>query len=349
MKKLSLILICSLIISLTTACAEENLGISNNGRVSKAEPLAIHSLVQIDAWPEYQAKQDKFDEKNNFKLAPTYYSTGTDIYAQLQKADWQIASLGVSPAMMVLNTKKAELIGIASDESAANIIFARPNDPILTTTEPNGIRGAKELVQSKTFILTTASTSSVLLHHYLQQFNLSEKDISIQAMEPDEAIKAYKSGKGDYLILWSPYIYKAFDQGWQEVVNGKDLDLHIPMLYVANAKWAKENPDKLKAFLKIRDSYIQQLDATSEESTSSLKQFFKTELKVTLSDQQMSDLIKRHQLFTTDQQNKLISNGDLKEWMVDNANIYSIQGKFSKQALDNLSKSNFYITGDYLN
>ena len=62
----------------------------------------------------------------------------------------------------------------------------------------------------------------------------------------------------------------------------------------------------------------------------------------------MSDLIKRHQLFTTDQQNKLISNGDLKEWMVDNANIYSAQGKFSKQALDNLSKSNFYITGDYL-
>lgn len=342
-----LAIICILALGCLSACSEASLGISNHGRNVTAEPLSVYSLVQLDAWPEFQASQAKEDISAEFKLKPSYYQTGTDIYAQLQKADWQIASLGVFPALLVLNTGQAELIGLASDESAANILFARPEDPILSQNT-NGIPGSPALIKDKTFILTTASTSSVLLHHYLDKINLTEQDINIASMEPEEAIKAFQSGKGDYLLLWSPYIYKAFDEEWAPVINGQDLGLHLPMVYLANSSWAEKSKDKIKAFMKIRDPYIKNYKNPSEALIGDIKTFFKAEMNANFSDEQIKDLIGRHTLYTSDEQKELIDQGKLEQWLSENADIYSQQEKFTQKDLETIRNAHFYISSSYL-
>ncbi|MFP5521893.1 ABC transporter substrate-binding protein [Peptococcus simiae] len=340
-------IICVLALAFLAACSEASLGISNQGRDIAAEPLSVHSLVQLDAWPEYQAAQAKEDLAAGFDLKPSYYQTGTDIYARLQNADWQIASLGVFPALLVLNTGQAELVGLASDESAANILFARQGDPILSQ-KTDGLPGSQSLIKGKTFILTTASTSSVLLHHYLKKFNLTERDININSMEPEDALKAFQAGKGDYLLLWSPYIYKAFDEDWVPVLNGQNLALHLPMVYLAKAGWSEKNKDRIKAFMKTRDPYIKSYREPSAALVKDIKNFFKAEVNTTFSDEQVKDLISRHALYTSDEQQELLDQGQVEQWLSENADIYSQQEKFTPKDLERIRKAHFYINAGYL-
>lgn len=312
-------------------------------------------LNQIDTWPAYSAIQDGTAEKYGLSGLDTQknmqlFDSGMPMVEAMISGAWQIGDAGSVPVLMAALRYDAEVVGIASNESPANAIVAREDNPALKVTNPKfeNAKGDAASVKGKTILVATVSSAHFVVDQWLKSMDLTDKDVTIKNLEQPQAIKAFESGEGDFLALWSPELYQAYGKGWKDVATGKDVNANTLMLYFAPKDWAKDNKDTIARFLAMTSTKVEEYNSKGEELVPDLQKFFQDFGAMKFSEEETKLDIERHELYTVDQQLELISSGDVEKWMIDIGDFFVRQGKFTEDELAQLKEKHFNITDEYL-
>ncbi len=320
-----------------------------------SQDLVFGFLNQIDTWPAYSAIEDGTAEKYGLKGLSTQknlqlFDSGMPMVEAMVSNSWQIGDAGSVPALMAALRNDAVLVGIASNESPANAVVARPDNEVFKHKNPKfpNAYGDAESVKGKTILVATVSSAHFVVDSWLKSMGLTDKDVTIKNAEQPQAIKAFESGEGDFLALWSPELYQAYAKGYKDVATGKDVDANTLMIYFADKKWAEKNKDTIARFLAMTSSKVETYQKEGDKLVPDLQKFFQDFGAMKFSEDETKLDIERHELYTVDQQLKLMEGGDMEKWMTDIGEFFVRQGKFTEDELKQLQEKHFNLTDEYL-
>lgn len=270
----------------------------------------------------WYAQKNGWDKANGFELEVLNFDSGKSIIDGIKAYDWAIAGMGAVPALTGYFNKDIKIIAIANNESNANMLYVRKDSPILNHKGVNPqfpeIYGSPESVKNAKILCAKGSSAHYLLDSWLKALNLTEKDVKIQFMEMTPAFGAFKGGFGDIVGLWSPYAIEAEKMGYKAVADGGSCNVFQPILIVANTAYAEKHPDMVVAFLKMYMQGIEMLRTKPLEDIALDYQVFCKEelaLDITLEDA-LFDL-RRHPVFTLDEQKVMFNDNNQKSVVFD--------------------------------
>ena len=325
---------------------------SKDGNAAGKTELTGAFLGQIDAWPAYQASMDGTAEKYGVGLTMNLFDSGAPAIETVPAHQWQVADLGSTPSLMGVLRHDVKIVGVASDEAPANAVVARADDKVFGVKGANkefpDIYGNKDLIKGKTFLCTTVSSGHYALSKYLEALGLKDSDVTIKNLEQAQAIKAFESGEGDYLVLWTPFLYRAFEKGWKEVANGSQVGAYCLMLYLADPEYATTGEDGISRFLAMNNDLQDKYNKEAKTLTPDIKKFFVDFAAMEMSDEDINLDIDTHKIYNVSEQLDLLKSGKLEQMLADNASFFVAQNKFSPEELQTLKDKHFNIDPKFL-
>lgn len=331
-KILVLILSTLLIATVVTGC-----GGGDSGKKDSAEvpTIRVSHQPEFETFLTYRAIQEGLDEKNGVKLDLKFFDSGMPQIEALPANEWDVGATGGVPAIMAALRFDAYIIGIADDESFANVVMARGDSPLANGESPKG----------KNILVTTVSSGHYALSQYLKSQGMTDKDVTIQNLEQAQAVAAFDSGKGDMVGLWAPFYYTGLQKGWKVVADGDAVGAKIPLVLIANKKFADEHPDQVVKFL---DIYFQKIDEMKKEGNKLAPEYqaFLKEwagMEVSLEDAKLD--IDKHPVYSLEEQLALFDTSkgesEVHKWMDGIATFFTEQGKFKPEEKEKVMNSEF--------
>ncbi|MFP5527557.1 ABC transporter substrate-binding protein [Peptococcus simiae] len=308
--------------------------------------LTIATLNQLDAWPAYHAREDGVANAYGISYKLQSYTAGFQLVEDASLGKWQIGNVGGVPALLGVLNRQLTIIGIAADESDANALLTRKDNPNFNE-ENDGVFGTAEQLRNKAIYTTQASSAHRLIDAYLKKLGLTEADVNLQYASQAECVEALKDGRAELASLWAPYTYEA-EKAIGEVktvAKGSDLGVRNYMVYVANKDWASNNKETIARFLAATGEEAAAIDQAREGE---LATFFTSYGKANLKSQHIAEELQSHKLFSVDEQLALLENGDLRQGMDDVASFFKGINRFAQSNYDQLSEMNYGIDDSYL-
>lgn len=336
----SLICFCFILITV--------IGCSSSDKASSTEELEkirVSHQPEFETFITYQAIQDGLDNKVGVELELVYFDSGMPQIEALPANQWDVGATGGVPMLMAALRYDAYLIGIADDESMANVVMARPDNSIFNKKNANGTYGTAEQITGKQILETTVSSGHYATSSYLKSLGLNDSDVKISNLEQAQAIAAFESGKGDLISLWAPFMYTGLEKGWKVVASGDQVGANIPLVLIANKKFADEHPEQVVKFL---DIYFQGIDTIKKEGTNltdKYQSFLQDWAGMDISEENASLDIDIHPVYSLEEQLAMFdsSNGpsEVQQWMQGIADFFTSQGKFTPEERDKVMNSSF--------
>lgn len=345
MVSLASILILSMML---LGCGNTSTGGSASGNIAT---IKVSHQPEFESFMTYDGIQKKLDQKAGIKLELVYFDSGMPQISALPGHAWDVGATGCVPMLMAALRYNSYLIAVGDDESLANTVMARADNPIFQTKNANGTYGNADELRGKNMLVTTVSGGHYTLVKYLQSIGLKESDVKISNMEQAQAVAAYDSGKGDAVTLWAPFNYTGLNKGWKIAASGQDVNARTPILVLADKTFADEHPDQVVKFL---DVYFQGIDRMKSENTQlagEYQEFLKSWGGMDISKEDAALDIKNHPVFNLKEQLALFDNSKGKSqiatWMNNVADFFTQNGKFTEQENQTLQKDD-YITDKFL-
>ncbi|PLR66244.1 aliphatic sulfonates ABC transporter substrate-binding protein [Bacillus sp. UMB0893] len=131
------------------------------------------------------------------------------------------------------------------------------------------IKDLKDL-KGKKLAVAKGSSAYNFLYMALERAGLTDEDIKIVQLQPDEARPALDNGSIDAWSTWEPYVTTAvFQTGAEVLVSGEDVNINAPGFLIARTKFTEENPELTVLFLKtyeeVRKHFVENIDEVSKE------------------------------------------------------------------------------------
>ena len=92
---------------------------------------------------------------------------------------------------------------MAGDEAAANAVLALKDAKFADAAS----------VRGRLVLCPQGTSAHYTLVQWLRSLGLTEKDVKIRFMPPEQALGAFRGGLGDLLVTWAPYTYAAEKEG----------------------------------------------------------------------------------------------------------------------------------------
>lgn len=318
---------------------------SANSTSANLPVIRVSHQPEFESFDTYQAIQQGLDKKAGISLKMVFFDSGMPQIQALPANQWDVGATGGVPMLMAALRYNSYLIGIADDESYANVVMARADNPVFKHKNANGTYGTADQVNGKTILTTTVSSGDYACSGYLGSLGLKNKDVNIMNLEQAQAVAAFDSGKGDFVALWAPFMYTGLQKGWKVVASGNQVGANIPLVLIANKKFADEHPDLVVKFL---DVYFQGIDTIRKEGTNlagPYQKFLTDWGGVNISKEDAALDIKNHPVYDLKEQLKLFDNSNgsspVQQWMQGIADFFTTQGKFTAAERDKVMKSQF--------
>jgi len=152
--------------------------------------------------------------------------------AHLSTADSVITVLDKAPGQL-------KVVYLTDTSSGADAILARRD-----IADIKGMKGKKVAA-------TLGQCNQLLLEKALEKAGLSDKDIQLVNMNPDDAGAAFAAGKVDVAVTWEPWITKISGEKKGHVIfSSKETPNLILDVLAISAKTAKAKSAETKAFLR---------------------------------------------------------------------------------------------------
>ena len=353
---LVMVLGLSLLASVMAGCGSSEKPAAAPAATPAATPAAKAPVViRVSHQPEfetfltYRAMKEGLDTKVGLKIDLKYFDSGMPQIEALPANQWDVGATGGVPALMGALRYNSYVIAIANDESLANVVMARPDNPVFQTKGSNpkypNVFGAQNQVRGKEMLVTTVSSGHYALSSYLNTVGLKDSDVKVMNLEQAQAVAAFDSGQGDFVTLWAPFMYTGLQKGWKVVASGDQVGANIPLLIVANKKFADENPELVVKFLDMYFQKIDEMKAKKGALAPEYKAFLKdwAGMDMTLEDSKLD--LEKHPVFTLQEQLKMMDgskgSSEVQQWMEGIAGFFTSQGKFTAAEKDKVLKSGF--------
>jgi NitT/TauT family transport system substrate-binding protein len=305
-------------------------------------PTKIGVSLQLAYWalPFHIATEKNWWREVGLDPNVTSFAAGPPQMAAAQAKSWDAGGTGSAPAVLGAQRFNVLTIGITNDESAANAIMARANEADRILANPASLKGTQLLV-------TTNTTGEYASLACLNKWGLQKSDLTVVNLGQAQIISAFSSGTGAIAGVWAPNIYTLQEQtGAKVICSGKDAGAIVPGTLVVRADYAKENPDKVAAFLAVYLRSVAWQKANRAESITHLRNFFEKG-GVKLTDASLAAEIDTRPIFTLDEQIKLLDRSSGRSTADD---WYTKLGEFLKSVgtLQEVPDTKTFITDEYM-
>lgn len=312
-----------------------------------ALPASAQTTIKVSYQPAlyWSAPYYIASEKGWWKevgLRPEFstFAAGAPQVAAAAAKSWDVGGTGSAPAVLGAQRFNILTIGITNDESAGNAVVARKKDLEKIKANPASLKGQQ-------LLLTTNSTGEYAALACLSKWGLKRDDMQLVNLGQAQIISAFSSGNGILAGVWAPNIYTLEEKADAAVIcSGKDVGVAVPGTLIVRADYAKENPDKVAAYLAVYLRSIAWQKANRAETIQLMKKFYE-QGGVTLPEKYLAVEIDTRPTFTLDEQLKLLdrSKGQstADQW-------YTNLGAYLKSTgtLQEAPDTKTFITDEYL-
>lgn len=209
------------------------------------------------------AAEDKYSEAMGYDVEWRKFAAGTDVIAAMASGDVVLAELGSSPlAIATSQGVPIQLFMLAQVIGEAESLIAREGSEITSLEDLKGKRVA----------VPVGSTAHYSLMGALKHSGISEDDITIMNMPPDQIAAAWEQDAIDAAFVWQPVQSKLRENGEMVVGADQTAEWGYPTFdgWVVNTEFAAENPEAVAAFVKVTNeanaAYLDDPDAWTPDS-----------------------------------------------------------------------------------
>ncbi len=243
-----------------------------NTQSTELPKVKVTMTLEHEAFLMWYAKKMNFDREFGVQIdLEVVREGGMDIMTRLKndRNAWNLTATSSIPLILGSRDTPIEVIGIANDESASTGLLVPPESNLFRVKGWNGdypeVYGSPEMLEGKTFCIRNLSSSAYALAKYLEVFDLDFSDVVIKNTSTTEGIETTVKGDADGTVLWSPETYEAENAGLRSVNYAKQVQAEIPLLFMAERRFAKENSELvakvLAAYIKAVEKQIEDLES----------------------------------------------------------------------------------------
>lgn len=319
---------------------------------AQAAPPTVRSawLGEYEAFPAWYARHNHWDTAAGIELEMRVCPSGRYIMDNIASLRWDVAGLGAAPAVLGMLRDEAYVIGVATDEAAANGIYVRPESPLLEALrrEPSPREYAR-LVTGKVVLCPRGTSAHQLLLLWLNRIGLNEDSISLVDSSAEDAVTSLANGVGDMAVLWAPHGYAAERAGLRPLLTGRDAGLGQPTLLLARKVFAEEHGAEVRAFLSCYLRAVEALRALPAEKTAALYRDFQRDFcGREISEAEALREVETHDLYDTARQKSLLGSGARPAaWLEDSLAFHEHTGELSRGQTRTLRRLPL-MRGDFL-
>jgi taurine transport system substrate-binding protein len=189
---------------------------------------------------------DELASATGWEIEWRKFDAGTDVIAAMASGDVVLSELGSSPvAIGTSSGLDIQLIAYSDVIGKAESLIARNDSGIASVADLKG----------KTVGVPIGSTAHYSLMGALQHEGLSETDVNIVGMKPDDIAAAWGQGTIDAAWIWQPVQSEILKTGTLIVGADETAEWGFPTYdgWVVNKAFGEANADKIVAFLKAVD------------------------------------------------------------------------------------------------
>ena len=265
MKKiLALLMAVVMMLSICACGTSSNSGTSDDGVVT----IRVSTLNQQLSIPLHYIQQQGWDVENGFKLEFTTFAGGAGINEALGSGLVDVFTIGAA-AVSSCAVYDAVYLYSHEDSGAGQQFMVRKDSDIAQATGNLAaypeVLGSAETIKGKEFLLPMGTAAQILADVYLQQFGLTEDDVTLINMSDDAtSYQAFVSGEADF----AKTSYPSADQYTDEYVVACSMEnLDIP--YWDNVLCSRaffEDESKHEALVALIVQMIRAAEAFQDEN-----------------------------------------------------------------------------------
>lgn len=209
------------------------------------------------------ARSDTLQKATGWDVEWRKFAAGTDVIAAMASGDVVLSELGSSPlAIAASQGVDLQMIAFSDVIGKAESLIAR-ND--------SGIESVADL-KGKRVAVPVGSTAHFSLMGALQHEGISEGDVTIMSMPPDQIAAAWQQGVIDAAWIWQPVQSEILKTGKLIIGADETAKWGFPTFdaWVVDREFGMANKDKIVAFLKeiekANQSYLSDPEAWTPDS-----------------------------------------------------------------------------------
>ena len=179
-----------------------------------------------------------------FKAHWTDFTSGPPMLQAMGSGSVDIGGVGDAPPVFAASGgEKVTIVGARTAPAAAAALVVKKNSPITSISQLKG----------KKIAVAQGSSADYHLLTVLDKAGLTTKQVTLDYLQPADALAAFNSGHVDAWDVWSPYIEQAVGQdNARIVVNGSGFGAPYSFEVAANAALAdKAKAAAIRDYLKI--------------------------------------------------------------------------------------------------
>jgi sulfonate transport system substrate-binding protein len=242
-----------------------------SGGAAEPEKVVLNIGVQGKTGILPYAREKGLFEKSlaglNIEVKWHEFASGPPHFEAIAAGRLDVGSVGGTPVISgQVGGVDFRAIAVVSDGRKGNSIVIPKDSPIKTLEDLKG----------KKIGVAKGSSAYNFLYMAVDHAGLTEKDIQIIQLQPDEARPALDSGAIDAWSIWEPYATTAvFQVGASILATGADLNINAPSFLIARTEYTEKHPEATVAFLKAYEEarlyYTSHLEEVAEEISEAQK------------------------------------------------------------------------------
>ena len=190
---------------------------------------------------------DAFEKATGWTIEWRVFDSGTDVIAAMASGDVKVAELGSSP------------LAIAASQGVPLQMFmlsyAIGESESLIAHNGSGIAAVEDL-KGKRIAVPVGSTAHYSLMGAIAHAGLTEADVTVMSMPPDQIAAAWDQGTIDAAFIWPPVQTKLLETGTRIVGANQTAEWGYPTFnaWVVDKEFAAAHKDEMVAFAKTMDA-----------------------------------------------------------------------------------------------
>lgn len=206
MKKLTAILLALVMLLSLCACGSKPAPAGQTDSApgaAAAEPVTIRvsGLNQQLSLPLYYIHEQGWDVENGFNLELTVFAQGSGINEALGSGLVDVFTIGAAGISSCCVYDAVYLYSHEDSGAGQNFMVRADSDVAQVKGQLANfpeVYGSVETIKDKEFLLPMGTAAQILVDVYLQQFGLTEDDVTLINMNDDAAYQAFVSGEADF-------------------------------------------------------------------------------------------------------------------------------------------------------
>lgn len=239
-REIIVLLIAAILLISATACRASKADQTKENKKVKEIKIGTMDLVN----PDLVARKEKYYEKQlGVKVKIVKFDSGKDVNTALAAGSIDVSELGSNPtALGIGNGLNYDVIYIGDIIGSAESLVVKNNANVNSVSQLKG----------KKIAVPFASTSHYSLLNALKQAGLTEQDVKLLDLEPNDIHAAWKRGDIDAAYVWYPVLNNLVKDG--KILTGSDKlakqGIVTADLVVARRDFAKSNKNLVVRYIK---------------------------------------------------------------------------------------------------